>query len=542
MQRLGYLTLTCCSLISFIGCREDATLVVMSLVDRGNVNEVVQNLSELSVSLTHQSFSANDLAEERNTRFVQSHGPIVISTETGDTDRIILRADGRSGDAQVTVKAIDFENDKFLASGTAAVLIEPDQTTQVTVPLSQGEFDIINKTTGNTPSFSSETNGPTFGRQMGSYSRYAMVGWRSDEQKKIYVKYIDLQSTTYPPSSSQITTIPDVNDANDTYDQPAIAMQTVVQTPTKDIFGIVFQLCRPGSSFCNIYCKTGAIRDNTIKLVPLDHPPSLPKQIDVGSDIKSSSPFVTPLTNGYRVIWQENKNNTWSINTRTFDFAGNPETAAPLLVVDKIKEDTNSPKPSPIVATLPTDDTTFIAAWLESSGLYGNCYSNSNITASRVPLVDHPINEFFISNYQLTEIEQGFIVVWSDTQCENGENSCIGMLRIDPQGAFTQYPTYINTTFNPEQRYPTIAGHTNNDSMIAVWSSGDGASRNIRGRFISKATGLPLGFDFPLNTISGGIKDKPSVVPIINSQESAGFFVGFMDSAGSISGRPIFIE
>jgi hypothetical protein len=374
-----------------------------------------------------------------------------------------------------------------------------------------------------------------------------MVGWRSDEQKKIYVKSFDFSSTTYPPSSSPTIIIPNVKDAGDIFDQPAVAMRTVNSSSSTDFFwGIAFQLCRPGSSFCNIYCKTGAVRsDNTIQMVPLvpkNSTPTPPQQIDVGSDIKSSSPFVAPLTNSYRVIWQENKNNTWSINTRTLALAGNPETAAPLLVVDKIKEVANGPKPSPMVATLPTDDTTFIAAWLEPSGLYGNCYSNSNVTASRVPLVDHPINEFFVSNYQLPEIEQGFIVVWSDTQCENGENSCIGMLRIDPQGAFTQYPTYINTTFNPEQRYPTIAGHPNNDSMIAVWSSGDGASRNIRGRFISKATGLPLGFDFPLNTISGGIKDKPSVVPIINSQKSAGFFVGFMDSAGGISGRPIFIE
>jgi S-layer homology domain len=121
-----------------------------------------------------------------------------------------------------------------------------------------------------------------------------------------------------------------------------------------------------------------------------------------------------------------------------------------------------------------------------------------------------------------------FIVVWSNTGSILGQRFDPAGAPVGPQLAVNQSTIGYNTT-------PAVAVNASGDFLV-VWSndSEDGSSSGIVGALFDRH-GRRLASDFPINTYTTGVQDRPAV-----AGDGRGFVVTWESAAEDLSGFGIF--
>jgi len=463
----------------------------------------------LDVSLTPQSGSAE------RTLLTKGGQPITLPTS------FVIRADGWSGPATLAIKAKD-DKDRLLGEGQTGVSIVPDEEVGFTVEIFPADFSANDRYQAS-QFFSTQASA----RQLSSDGKGNVVGvWEDQEcplgRCDVYYRMFDANAQPKLNGVTNKTEEHVANEANATYDMPAVAMQS------DGSFVLAWYRADSSSSTYDICSRTFLANGR-----PDD-------QSDSGHEIVLSAsgatnlgvPDVAALTDkNYVVVWHQVKNNNWQVMGRFLGPHGVPTKPGvgvnePFLVAEFANAG-NPVLPNPAVAPGPNKG--FMVTWRhDQAKLWGRSYNAlavPNIAAFSVSGTSK------VGGFDVGPRLDGYAVVWEDSQvcATDSAPPCIRFRRYNLVGAALETPWTVNTTGAGKQQQPAVAMRGDGSMLVAWTSTTDGTQDNdggIRGRRVL-SVGLPMGDDYPLNTTTTQVQDTPSLAAF----NTDSFFVLFRDDS-----------
>ncbi len=506
---------------------EAATFISVTVTAKDGVaNKKAHSPSRLEVRFNHEGDSL----------------PGTLSLEGGIEfpTSFVLKADGRQGQAEIIVRALDDE-DLVLGEGSANILIEPLQAVSGDLELFPCDFQ-VNANYQYNQIFTTDFGGITpSGRQISSSaSGDFVIVWENKHSElsrfDIYYRLFDHLSQPKQNSQTDKNEEHSANNSSDQYDMPTVAVRA------DGHFVVAWQRYLLNEDVFEIFSRSFLPDGRPDPASNSIHENRLTDDV-VHNGATASAPHIAVLPGGgYVVVWQQHDPASWDIRGRLLDDSGVPsKQGSPFIVTPAFPF--NETFPLPVVAA--REDDGFLVVWNQNGALMGRGFDEG-----AVPLESTEEQGIFqidsaqsgqVMESDISPLMQGFAVIWSDRVATgpDTEGSCIRLRRVELDGTpMGGEEMTVNTSYAGDQRYPALArapGGTDEmgmeQALLAVWATDypdPDPQGGIRGRSLL-TNGLPLDMDFPINTTTTGIQGRPAVAP----RSKTSFTVAFEDGSES---------
>lgn len=475
------------------GCG-DSTLLVVRLIARNGVGDPDRLLVRFQSS-----------SEQLDKQLIPETHPI-FPKEGARTTNFSIVADGRRGPVKVLVKAVDGKG-RALALGDTSTTLRPGEKVETKVVLFPTDFQ-VNATTSGSQTFSTVS----YGRHVASdaLGNFAAV-WEnftcSTGSCPVLARLFD--ESGRPKKVNGSSDEIDVHSSSSMfYDAPAVAMQA------GGAFAVAYFRCEGVGNACQLPTPTSTKRGIYVRVFSSDGKPGSPRKLDDGKATGLDGPDIVALEGGaYAVTWSEKTSSGWRIVVQLLDSKGAPKGS-----VRKVSESSTSELRDPAIGAAPKAH--FMVVWRESCGssclvIKGRAYKT--LASQQGPVVSLSGSSGSAGGVDIAGLPYGYAVVWTDKPSAGPDKSgtAILMRRVGIAGVPLEDAYTLNTGYAGNQSEPTIAVITGG-LMLAAWSSASAPqdpAGGIRGRRLL-SNGLPVGDDFPINTTTAKLQEKPSLAPI----------------------------
>jgi hypothetical protein len=506
-----------------VGCGEGkATLLFVNLFAKDSVKRT----TALEVSFTNEG-------ERKLNVFSKAGQRIDFPTS------FVIQANGRSGEVEVSVKAMD-ETDSVVGEGGAKGTLAPDSQVDLTLLLYPSDFQ-VNARYAADQIFADVTRFG-FGRQLASSADGSFVAVWEDKcphnRCDVYFRTFDpLAAPKTNPTEGSTDEVIANEPGNDIYDMPTVAVQA------------------DSGSFVMAWQRTVATADPKISYFKVmsrsfaadgrpDAGANGGKETELSGDETQNGwwtgvPHIALLRDrGYLVVWEG-----WNAATGTWEVKG--RYLGPNGVPTKTYDDKDAafsitsfagsldPEAAPAVAAGPNSG--FMVVWNENGAAKGLAYGPRAAPLGKSPVTLDSTRSGKVEGVNIAGLLWGYGVVWTDTVVSGADQdgSCIRLRRLNPSGEPMQPDEVeftLSTTATGNQKLPALAALPDG-SALAVWSTEYAATSSgghISGRKLLPNL-LPVGDDFQVNTTQTGYQEQPSVAP----HALDGFVVIFVDHSGT---------
>ncbi len=450
----------------------------------------------------------------------QSEAPRLVraseSTTVGFPSTFVIRADGRSGTARVTLQALSQPNlspGNITAQGQATATLTPDRRVDVTVWLDPQDSQVKDKITpagvyGNRPRVA--------GDGLGNH----VVVWEDSSSAAGSTQY-DIMFRLFNKQGKRLY-MDALKQARE--HQPAVAMQQAGSDRGNFVITWVRGTGGKGAIFGQNMNKAG-------KSAGLASPVSL-------SALASHPRIAARLPGGYFVVWQEEdaSGGTHRVMGRVLNSQGQPATGPtgqpqPFLI-SSFSRGSSNPLPAVATDSLGGAMVVWNAGGTIKATVYAKVSGSLKLVRGNFQVANIDVGQ--ASSPDVAALPYGYAVAWSDRSSIAPDKSgrCIKLRRFSSSGAALSAEYTLNTTTNQDQTQPALAARGRDGSLLATWTSkdtgGSDPGGSVRGRALLH-NGLPVGKDFLVNTSTTG----PQQGSAIATHAGDGFTVVFTDGAGT---------
>jgi len=477
----------------------------------------VQSPASLDVYFTHQGSSQKQrLVREPNQK---------ISLPTD----FVIRADNRSGEVQVEIRAIS-DKDRVIAQAVGQATLLPDQQVNLSLVLRPYDWQ-LNARYKYDQIFTSTS---ATGRQLASDAKGNFVAVWEDQSPQLtqydvwYRQFDNIGQARINAAFGDKEEHRVNKNASHWHDHPAVAMQR--SGALSGYFVAAYQHgANPNSSDKDVRTRSFTATGK----------PDLADERPLSTTGNASAPDIACLANGqYMVVWQQEQQShqKWFVKGRLLNSHGKPiplpgtSADAPFDVTSFNQAGQSGPKP----AVAPGKSGGFLVVWRQGGNLKASAYAaagqNYSLLQSNFSIATAPTAK--VNEFDVGPLFYGYAVTWADTRpYHDTTGTCIQLRRFDFQGKGLSAEYTVNITTAGNQRHPAIA-MTDTGAVLVAWSSSHNDSADplggIRGRALL-SNGLPLGSDFRLNTTTAKLQEKPAVAP--HGKES--FVAAYIDHSSS---------
>jgi len=507
------------ALLHLAGCGEDkATILYISVTARDGVP--VQPTT-LEVIFAHEGERLPTILTKNN----RGQPPSIPTS-------FVIRAEGRKGPAEVTVKSKD-DHDYVTGEGTAAVEIAAGGRSDATVTLLPADVQ-INSRYQEDQIFSTDLSGPAWGRQVSAAGDGSfVVVWEdwSNALARFDIYYRMFDKTGIPRMNAVTGKAEEhvANEYNHIYDMPTVAVQDDGR------FVVAWQRNDLTAKTYKIYSRAFTSDGKPDAMSDSGHEIEI-SGAEVTGDLHASVPFVTALKDddrGYVVVWQQMNTTTAEVKGRFLGPNGAPTKMfngknEPFSVSGSFTL-ASPPFAAPVVA--PGANKGFMVVWNDKGALKGRAFAQKASPIGSAAIDIDTAKSGKVTETAVCYLPYGYAVAWSDSLATppDADGTSIRFRRFDLNGVAKDDQEFtLNTSVAGNQHQPAIANRPDG-SLLAVWTtqhSTPDAGGGIRGRRML-SNGIPVGNDFQINTTTIDAQDKPSV----SRHTIDSFIVGFMDNS-----------
>ncbi len=500
-------------MIGCIGCGdENATLLYVKVLAREGLSKPVA----LAVTLTHGG-------QSEAARLLRGPGGGAISLPTS----FVIQADGRSGGAQITVKALSkpvVAQKNVIGQAQGKASLTTDKRVDLTLVLQPSDNLIKTKIS---PSAIYGARPQVAGDGLGNH----VVVWEDSSTSSgqtlydVWFQLFNKQGATTYKGVFLMTK----------EHQPSVAMQQ--RGAARGNFEVVW-IRQTGT-----VAGKGTIygRSMDAKGQP-DSTGSGGKPTALSNSAQSSWPFVTArYPSGYAVVWQEEDitGGQFRVMGRLLNNHGSPIVSpngqnAPFMLA-------SFPKSGSEAVPTATGDSLggLMVVWNQGGKLKGSVFSKVSgslkLIRGTFDLAKSATGK--AATPHVAALKYGYGVIWSDTSNfpPDTNGRCIRFRRFSSAGVALAADYTLNTTFALDQFRPRFTGRMRDGSLLAVWTSRANLPGDPKGGINGRAllhNGQPVGPDFVINTSTAGPQQTPAIAP----HASDGFAVVFTDGADAAPG------
>jgi len=414
----------------------------------------------------------------------------------------VIRAEGRSGAATVTVKALG-GGGEVLARGSARTTIKANDAVVVRVSLTPMDSVVNTRTAGN----QLLTSGAT-GRQVASDGLgNQVVVWveqAAPGTPKVWYRLFDARGKPRVIAGTGGNKEARASQkAQPTYDHPAVAM--LRGGPSAGRF-VVVSLRSPDKG----------ISTNLVRRVFLSTGAAAGPETEISLTGKATNPDVSVSVDGTAmVVWQERVGATaWKVMGLRLDAQGWSKSAQSITLASF----TSNREPLPAVAG--GQNGGFMVAWSEDGAvrglILGGQKDQHKVMGPSFALASASAGAAMQAD--VAGLLYGYVAVWVDrgTHPPDASGTAVWARRFNYVGKALEREWVLNTTTAGDQQNPAVAVSDTGQIMVC-WTQAGATSTDPRGGVRARVLlpdGLPVGADFQVNTTTGGLQARPSLAPV----------------------------